>query len=1050
MSNRRFHLRSTAPGIAGLLVALLLLGQPHRLIAGVDFNEQIRPILSDKCFFCHGPDPETREADLRLDVRQDAIDYLAIVPGEPDVSELIRRIEETDPELKMPPPHSKRSISPEEIALLKQWIAEEAPYQQHWSFNRLQPVEVPTEANSDWPAGEIDQFVLKRMREKGLEPSEPAQKAALLRRVTFDLTGLPPTLEELDNFLADESANAYEKVVDRLLASPAYGERMTAEWLDVARYSDTYGYQVDRDRYVWPWRDWVIRAFNANKPYDEFVTEQLAGDLLPNATDDQILATTFNRLHPQKVEGGSVPEEFRVEYVSDRTQTVATAFLGLTLECARCHTHKYDPLTQTEYYQLSSFFDNIDEAGLYSYFTNAVPTPTLLLASDEQKANMASLRAAIDERALALEELAKQTPPGFKQWWDEARPLKPEPVSLTESTSAIPDPKLIPGRVAHLDFEDWKDSRNVAVPGVKGQAIKLTGDDAVNLEVGNFRRFQPFTVALWLQTPDVKERAVIYHRSRAWTDAASRGYELLIDDGRLAASLIHFWPGNALSVKTKEPLPTGEWLHVAVTYDGSMEAAGLRIWINGRPAELDVVRDELTKNITGGGGDNIAIGERFRDRGFKNGLVDEFQVFERELTPLEVRQLHDGSSLANLLQQPLESLSTENRELIEQYYRSNFSDAWKKKQTELQQARQKLCDLVDPIPEIMVMREKTEPHQTYLLQRGVYDAKGDAVESAVPAALHPFPEEAPANRLGLARWLMSRENPLTARVTVNRYWQMLFGQGIVRTPEDFGSQGAVPSHPQLLDWLALDFMNHGWDLKRLMKQIVMSSTYRQTSRVTAGDLAKDPENIWLARYPAHRLPAEMLRDNALAVSGLLVDKIGGAPVMPYELEDSFKPPPRSKGEGLYRRSLYTYWKRTSPAPAMTTFDAAKRDVCQLKRDKTSSPLQAFIMLNGPQYVEAARGLAERTLKQHPDDVSAGITHMFRLLTAREPRPQERGVLTELHALNADHFAENPEAATQFLEIGDKEFDKTLNASQLAAMSVVASTLLNYDECMMQR
>ncbi|MCG6155405.1 DUF1553 domain-containing protein [Rubinisphaera margarita] len=1051
MSNSRSYFRIAGP-TATLLVAVILLSQPFAAaVAGVDFNEQIRPILSDKCFFCHGPDPETREADLRLDVRQDAIDYLAIVPGEPAESELIRRIEETDPELRMPPPHAKRSISPEEIALLKQWIAEKAPYQEHWSFNRLEPTEVPRHPDSDWPASEIDQFVLKRMREKGLEPSAPAQKAALLRRVTFDLTGLPPTLEELDAFLADESPNAYEKVVDRLLASPAYGERMTAEWLDVARYSDTYGYQVDRDRYVWPWRDWVIRAFNANKPYDEFVTEQLAGDLLPNATDDQILATTFNRLHPQKVEGGSVPEEFRVEYVSDRTQTVATAFLGLTLECARCHTHKYDPLTQTEYYQLSSFFDNIDEAGLYSYFTNAVPTPNLLLASDEQKASMASLRDKIAQQEQELADLEQQTPPGFKAWWDNSRPLKPEPVLLEESTPApAADPELIPGRIAHLDFEEWKDNKNIAVPGVKGQAIKLTGDDAVNLDVGNFQRFQPFSVALWMQTPDVKERAVIFHRSRAWTDAASRGYELLIEEGHLAASLIHFWPGNALSVKTKEPIPTGEWLHVAVTYDGSIEAAGLQIWVNGQPAELDVVRDELTKNITGGGGDNIAIGERFRDRGFKNGLVDEFQVFERELTPLEVGQLHDGTSLVNLLQQPLESLGKKERRLMEEYYRSTVGEVWQKKQEELRQARQKLCDLVDPIPEIMVMREKSEPHQTYLLQRGVYDARGEAVESAVPAALHPFPEDAPRNRLGLARWLMSRDNPLTARVTVNRYWQMLFGQGIVKTPEDFGSQGAVPSHPQLLDWLALDFMTHGWDLKRLMKQIVISSTYRQTSRVTAESLAKDPVNIWLSRYPAHRLPAEMLRDNALAVSGLLVDKIGGDPVKPYELEDAFKPTPRSKGEGLYRRSLYTYWKRTSPAPAMTTFDAAKRDVCQLKRDKTSSPLQAFIMLNGPQYVEAARSLAERTLKQHPDDVSAGIESMFRLLTARVPSEQEQTVLNELHALNADHFAKNPEAATSFLGIGDKEFDKSLNAGQLAAMSIVASTLLNYDECMMQR
>ena len=648
----------------------------------VDFNFEIRPIFSDRCYKCHGPDGENREADLRLDLEASAKES-AIVPGNLDESELYARVSSSDPDVRMPPPDSKLSLTEKEIQLLGRWIEQGAKWNEIWSFVPPRQIALPEIYDRSWPRNAIDLFVLARLERAGLAPSPPAPREKLIRRTTFDLTGLPPSLEQLDAFLSDTSPDAFGRLVDKLLASDAFGERMAAVWLDVARYSDTYGFQVDRDRHVWPWRDWVIKAFNENMPYDKFVTWQLAGDLLPAATDEQILATTFNRLHPQKVEGGSVPEEFRVEYVADRNQTFATAFLGLTLECARCHDHKYDPITQREYYQLFAFFDKVDEAGLYSYFTNSVPTPTLLLMDDATKVKLGDLtaRVAEEEAKLAVQRSTQRA--AFQQWLQQrstgGSPVKNDSPSSEDSDATSNNPSStephqshvveIPGQLAHLTFETAKEiGANKMVPGYRGNAVRLTGDDAVGLKVGNFARCEPFSIGLWMNTPDEKERAVVFHRSRAWTDAASRGYQLLIEEGRLSASLIHFWPGNAIRVRTVEKMPLNEWIHVAVTYDGSSRAEGLRIHINGRPTETEIVRDNLYKNITGGGGDNIVIGERFRDRGFTNGLVDEFRVFSRELTSIEVQQLHDGRSLQEALVTPADGLNGRQAESLYAFY----------------------------------------------------------------------------------------------------------------------------------------------------------------------------------------------------------------------------------------------------------------------------------------------------------------------------------------------------------------------------------------------
>ncbi|MGE3999788.1 MAG: DUF1553 domain-containing protein [Planctomycetaceae bacterium] len=1033
-------------GLFLLLASSVQAEEPAR----VQFHFDVKPILSDRCFKCHGPDEESRQGDLRLD-RPDGVEHV-MTPGDPAQSQLYQRITSNDPDERMPPPDSKLSLTPKEVDVLRQWIEQGAQYTGHWAFEPPGTGDVPNVGGSSWPRNEIDRFVLRRLTEAGLAPAIETSRERLIRRVTFDLTGLPPTLEEIDAFLADTSADAYERVVDRLFASEHYGERMASEWLDVARYSDSYGYQVDRDRFIWPWRDWVVRAFNRNLPYDQFITEQLAGDLLPNATDDQILATAFNRLHSQEAEGGSVPEEYRCAYVADRTETVVTAFLGLTLECARCHDHKFDPISQKEYYQFAAFLNNIDEFGLYSYFTDAVPTPTLALTDAATKDKLARVRQDVVEAEQRLQEISGEQTPHLDAWLNQFRISYGIPVGAIggdASTAALTNAP-IPGRIAHLDFEGEIAAPNSSVEGRVGQAVQLTGDDAVPLEVGNFDRFDPFSIALWMNTPDHKERAVILHRSRAWTDAGSRGYELLIEDGRLSAALIHFWPGNAIRIRTVESIPVEEWLHVGMTYDGSGRADGLRIYVNGAAADIEVVRDKLTKTIAGGGGDHITIGERFRDSGFAGGRVDEFQVFDRELTPVEVAQLHDGHALSDLLRKPVPDLSASDRRQLADYFLSTSSADYQGQRTTLRIHREVRARLQDGLQEIMVMREFEGRKPTYVLRRGEYNQPGEAVSPGTPSVFPPLPAYAPRNRLGLACWLTSEDHPLTARVAVNRYWQMIFGEGLVRTPEDFGNQGELPTHPELLDWLARDVIEHGWDVKRLLRQMVTSSTYRQSSSASSEALKADPENRLWSRKATYRLPAEMLRDNALAVSGLLVDRLGGPPAKPYEVEVSFSPVTADTGEGLYRRSLYTYWKRSGPAPVLMTLDASKRDVCQVRRAQTSSPLQAFVMMNSPQFVEAARVLSERLLQVHGGDTPAILDEMFRLLTSRRATDQERAVLNELYELQRDRFAGQSEPAAALVAIGAKPRDESLDVARLAALTVVANTMFNFDECVTHR
>lgn len=1026
----------------------------------VDFNFQVRPLLSDRCFRCHGPDSAARKAKLRLDTRDGALreledGWVVVKPGQPGRSELIRRIFTDNEDDLMPPPDSHLSLSSAEKELLKRWVSEGAEYQSHWAFLPVGKITPPVPARSKWVRNPIDAFVLSRLQREKLSPAPQASREILIRRLAFNLTGLPPTLAELDAFLADKSPDAYEKVVAHFLNSPAYGERMALDWLDLARYADTYGYQADVERDMSPWRDWVIQAFNENLPYDQFLTWQLAGDLLPNPTREQRLATAFNRLHRQTNEGGSVEEEFRAEYAMDRVNTVGMAMLGLTMECARCHDHKFDPIKQTEYFSFLAFFNSIDESGLYSHFTRATPTPTLLLWSEDQEKQHAALKARIaaveNQLAIASPKTAERALPqpiahfAFDTVISNATP---DSVNLTNLAKLVDGPVIVPtsrpgssGRESAQHAPAESQSRLASAVTNENFALQFSGDNEVVCQsVPNFKRTDEFSFTLRLKPTEPQDRAVVLHQSRAWSDSGSRGFELVLEQGKPFFGLIHFWPGNAIAVRARQELPRNEWSKLTVTYDGSSRAAGIRLYRNGKPLETEVVRDHLYKDIVHraewgdaeAGSIRLQLAGRFRDSGFKNGLIDDLQVFNVALTDAEVAATpsSQSSQRADHGASPLSA--------------------------ELKRLRQQENDLINDIPEIMVMEEMPTSRVTHRLNRGAYDAPAEVVERATPGWLLPFPQDQPRDRLGLARWTTDRNNPLTARVVVNRIWRMHFGSGLVASQEDFGSQGKLPTHPELLDWLAGWFMDQGWDVKALHKLIVRSATFQQSSQAKREVIERDPDNRLLARGPKTRLLAEEIRDSALAASGLLNRQIGGPSVKPYQPEGLWEASGTGKtytpdhGEKLYRRSLYTFWRRTAPPPSMLTFDAMSREVCTAKRESTATPLQSLVLLNDPQFLEAARVLAQKLLKQFPNDEAGRNREAFRALTGRVPDKAEARILAQLYAEQRAEFTKHVDDAKKLLAVGESKHDESLPPVEFAAMTAVVNTIMNFDEFVVQR
>ena len=1027
----------------------------------VDFDREIRPILSDNCFTCHGPDEKQRMVKLRFDTKEGAFadrgGYRVIVPGNAAASRMYQRISAPDKTKRMPPPFANRTLTPTQIELIGRWINEGAKWEPHWAFLPPRRPPLPRVKNRSWPRNAIDAFILERLEKEGLAPSPQADRETLLRRVSFDLTGLPPTAEELDAILRDRSLRAYENAVDRLLASPRYGERMAMEWLDLARYADTHGYHIDSHRDMWPWRDWVIAAFNRNLPYDSFALEQLAGDLLPDATPEQRIATGFNRNHMINFEGGAIPEEYLNEYVVDRVETTSGAFLGLTMGCARCHDHKYDPISQKEFYRFYAFFKNVDEKGLDGRRGNA--EPILALPSPAQQAELASLKQGIESREKEMHDAGI---PALEERWEKTR-----------LDTLLPAPQ--DGLLAHYELDGslsdisghYRHGRTLTgsvgtAAGAVGKAADFDGETRVEFgDAGSFDRGDAFTLAVWLRPTGHTEMAVLQKVEDA---ATRRGYELLLDQSEavpvlkrgshLTLRLTSRWPADAIEVRTRERLIDGTWTHIAIAYDGSGKAAGLRLYLDGQPRPFEVLRDRLAGSIrtarpleTG----NKTLGKTYR------GQIDDLRLYSAALAAAEVARLAAEEPLRAALRVPPDKRSKEQKKQLHEYFLTyDAPEPLRKVHAELADLLARKERLEREIPTSMVMKELEKPRASYVLGRGDYRNRGEQVVPGVPSCLPPMAKGLPDNRLGLARWLLDPAHPLTARVAVNRYWQMYFGTGIVKTSENFGSQGEPPSHPELLDWLATEFIRTGWDIKAMQRLIVTSATYRQSSRVTPQLAEKDPENRLLARGPRLRLPAEMIRDNALAVSGLLNGQMGGPSVFPYQpagiWEDiaygdvySAQTYYQSHGQDLYRRSMYSFWKRTMPPPALITFDAPDREKCTARRTLTNTPLQALVLMNDPTYIEAARALAERMIAAGGSDPARRIACGFRLATARKPKPAEVRILRDLARHEALHFSEDRKAALALIRAGESPFDKKLDVAELAAWTTVASTILNLDE-----
>jgi len=1031
----------------------------------LDYNIHIKPILSDNCFSCHGPDEAARHGGFRLDMAESAYSKSKesgkrpIVPNKPGKSELIQRITSTDPNYLMPTPDSHLTLDDREKAMLVKWIKEGAEYKAHWAFIVPEKPEIPI--SGEYDAHPIDHFIKASLDQNGLEANEEADRELLLRRLSLDLTGLPPTLKEMDDFLEDGTKNAYEKQVDRLLAASHYGEQMAMHWMDVARYADTHGYTVDRFREMSPWRDWVIKAYNENLPYDRFVLYQMAGDLLPNPSKDQKLATAFNRIHPQNMEGGIVQEEFRVEYVADRTNTLGKAFMALSLECARCHDHKYDPISQKEYFQLSSFFNQVDEAGQISW-DDAMPVPTTLWNDEEKDQLLEMLEDEVSKVAKELERVKMQEQEAIEKWLSQERyhpagsELLPSGIKARFDFESLPLSNLLGKQEKGvMESNEVRNEQPELVEGLKGKAALLNGDAWLRMGgVGSFSRTEDFSVGLWVKIPKELESGAVFHTGSGAVLYNRRGYHLYLKDNKLELVLAHTAPYNAIIKETHSGVPRDQWVHLMITYDGSSSAKGLKLFVNGENLTTETKKDNLYKDILfkGNNQPGIQIGAVWRGKGLKGALVDELTVFNRELSQLEVMQLGNHQGFQKIVQKPRQALSEEEQNYLAEYYFKSQSIPDRRHHQQLEDARKKYNDEVEPIQEVMVMDDMDKKRPTFILERGEYHAHGEEVMPETPESILPMPEAFPKNRLGLAKWLVHKDHPLTSRVAVNRIWQQFFGRGLVASSSDFGNQGDMPSHPELLDWLAVRFRESGWDVKALQKLIVMSGTYRQSSLATPETKEKDPDNTWLSRGPSGRLPGEMIRDNVLYASGMLSEKIGGPSVKPYQPAGLWSVNGgqyvEGQGQDLFRRSLYTFWKRSVPHPTLHIFDAPERSTSTIQRQETNTPLQALVLMNDPIYVEASKVLGAHISGYA--ELKEGIKQIFRKLTGRHPRPAELGVLMELRENEYRKFKTSPEKMKGWLAEGSYDIQGKIDPYHWAANTVVASAMINADATITKR
>jgi Protein of unknown function (DUF1553)/Protein of unknown function (DUF1549)/Concanavalin A-like lectin/glucanases superfamily/Planctomycete cytochrome C len=1020
--------------------------------AEIDFARDIRPVLSEHCFTCHGPDSSKRKGELRLDVKESAFGKaesgaMAIVPGDLAKSELVRRITATEPDDVMPPPKELKKLKPEQVALLKRWVAEGAKWTGHWSFEPVKPVTVPAVAGAKNP---VDAFVQVRLAVEGLKPAPEEEPARLLRRLSLDLVGLPPSVAEVDVFIEASKKDrdaAISEAVDRLMASPHFGERLAVPWLDLARYGDTSGYHNDSLRDMWLWREWVIKAFNANMPFNQFTIEQIAGDMLPNATIEQQVASGFHRNVMTSDEGGLIEQEYLNLYVVDRVATTGVTWMGLTVACAQCHDHKYDPITQKDFYQVYAFFHNVPESGKDGV-RDRNPKPFLRVPSaaqlEEQKRFDGEIAAAEKEVAELEKSLnAKQTE------WEKARfaggqaaepkgPWVKFPLDA-DGTGTSDDGKKVQGVVK---------GTGTFVEGSVGNSFRI--EKAGWIECGDkfgFEKDQPFTAAAWLRLKPGGGSPF----GKMESAGNVRGWDVEFHGTKPSVHLISKWPANAIHVQGQRDLPVDQFLHLAVTYDGSGKGSGVRIYVNGQIEKTKVVVDTLTDTIKTP--EPFSIGRRGALAAPFTGRVDDFRIYGRALGGDEVASIGGGATMA-LAAIPVEKRTPAQKAQMQKLFRDTQAPEFAGAQKKVADLKKAKDAAEKAVPNTMVMSEMAKPRDTFIKVRGQYDLNGEKVAAGVPGFLPQIPPRADGrapDRLDFARWLVAKDQPLTARVTVNRWWAMLFGTGLVRTTNDFGSQGEWPSHPELLDWLAGDFMRD-WNTKRVLKQIVMSATYRQSARVAPELLARDSENRLLARGPRQRLDAEIIRDNALAIAGILNPQLGGRSIKPEQPPGTWEINEmggynydKSKGADLYRRGLYVYWRRSTVYPSFVTLDAPTREFCSAQRAKTSTPLQSLVLMNDPVFVEAARAFAQRILKEGGADNPARLRFAWRTALGRAPGEQEIAILAKTLEAQLLTYNEDKAAAAALVKIGDLPRPAGVNESELAAWTAVGNVLLNLNE-----